>query len=178
METLTQLRDLRSRRRLRTSAIKPVPNRTTVAGSGTAATVTTEVGLYTIWSCAGVPFAQNADDRAGGAGALRRRRTDQSAAPPGNHAGVGQRHPADRPRQLLECRGVREAGRRAARVRVLRRRPLQERGLATQSLEAPGGRFIFDFAAFAPTSDITIELAGTGKTHACLVERSVLTLFR
>lgn len=31
---------------------------------------------------------------------------------------------------------------------------------ATQSLGGGGGRFIFDFSAFAPTSDITIELAG------------------
>lgn len=49
---------------------------------------------------------------------------------------------------------------------------------ATQSLEAPGGRFIFDFAAFAPTSDIIIELVGRLGTHACLVEKPVLALFR
>ena len=33
---------------------------------------------------------------------------------------------------------------------------------------------IFDFAAFAPTSDIAIELVGSTKTHTCDVERSVL----
>jgi len=50
---------------------------------------------------------------------------------------------------------------------------------ATSSLdEAGGGRFIFDFAAFAPTSDITIELVGRGATRTCLVEQSVLTMFR
>jgi len=49
---------------------------------------------------------------------------------------------------------------------------------ATQSLEAPGGRFIFDFAAFAPTSDITIELVGSSRTHSCLVEKPVLAMFR
>jgi hypothetical protein len=49
---------------------------------------------------------------------------------------------------------------------------------ATQSFEAPGGRFIFDFPAFAPTADITIELVGSSKTHSCLVERPVLALFR
>ena len=49
---------------------------------------------------------------------------------------------------------------------------------ATQSLEAPGGRFIFDFAAFAPTTDITIELVGSSKLHTCLVEKPVLALFR
>ena len=49
---------------------------------------------------------------------------------------------------------------------------------ATQALEAPGGRFIFDFAAFAPTSDITLELAGTSRTISCLVEKSVLARLR
>jgi hypothetical protein len=49
---------------------------------------------------------------------------------------------------------------------------------ATQALEPPGGRFIIDFAAFAPTSDITIELAGTTKSYSCLVERPVLASFR
>ena len=49
---------------------------------------------------------------------------------------------------------------------------------ATQSLDADGGRFIFDFSAFAPTEDITIELAGRARTRSCVVERAVLTLFR
>ena len=49
---------------------------------------------------------------------------------------------------------------------------------ATQAIEGAGGRFIFDFAAFAPTGDITLELAGTLRTQKCLVERHVLTLFR
>ena len=49
---------------------------------------------------------------------------------------------------------------------------------ATQALEAPGGRFIFDFAAFAPTSDITLQLAGTSRTISCLVEKSVLARLR
>ena len=38
--------------------------------------------------------------------------------------------------------------------------------------------FIFDFAAFAPTEDITIELVGRSRTETCLVERAVLTRFR
>jgi len=38
--------------------------------------------------------------------------------------------------------------------------------------------FIFDFSAFAPAEDITIELAGRARTQSCLVEDSVLTLFR
>ena len=49
---------------------------------------------------------------------------------------------------------------------------------ATQSLEAPGGRFIFDFAAFAPTSDIALELAGSSRTISCLVEKPVLARLR
>ena len=49
---------------------------------------------------------------------------------------------------------------------------------ATQSLEGGGGTFIFDFPAFAPTEDITIELAGRSRTETCLVARSVLTMFR
>jgi hypothetical protein len=49
---------------------------------------------------------------------------------------------------------------------------------ATQSLDAGGGRFIFDVAAFAPTEDITIELAGRARTESCLVEQPVLARFR
>ena len=49
---------------------------------------------------------------------------------------------------------------------------------ATQSLDDSGGRFIFDPSAFAPTEDVTIELVGRVKTHTCLVEKPVLTLFR
>jgi hypothetical protein len=50
---------------------------------------------------------------------------------------------------------------------------------ATQSLDdAGGGRFIFDFSAFAPTSDITIELDGRGGTRTCLIEQPVLMHFR
>jgi hypothetical protein len=49
---------------------------------------------------------------------------------------------------------------------------------ATQSLEAGGGKFIFDFAAFAPTEDIAIELVGRARTLTCVVEKPVLTMFR
>ncbi len=49
---------------------------------------------------------------------------------------------------------------------------------ASQTLDAPGGRFIFDFAAFAPTSDITLELAGSSRTIRCAVEKSVLARLR
>jgi hypothetical protein len=49
---------------------------------------------------------------------------------------------------------------------------------ATQSLDGGGGRFIFDFPAFAPTEDITIELAGRARTQTCLVDKTVLSKFR
>jgi hypothetical protein len=49
---------------------------------------------------------------------------------------------------------------------------------ATQALEPPGGRFIFDFAAFWPTTDITIELVGSRNTHTCFIAKPVLALFR
>ena len=49
---------------------------------------------------------------------------------------------------------------------------------ATQSLDGGGGRFIFDFPAFAPTEDITIELTGRARTQTCLVEKAILSKFR
>jgi hypothetical protein len=49
---------------------------------------------------------------------------------------------------------------------------------ATQSLDANGGRFIFDASTFAPTANLTIELVGRVKTHTCLIEKPVLTMFR
>jgi hypothetical protein len=48
----------------------------------------------------------------------------------------------------------------------------------TRTLDGGGGTFIFDFPAFAPTANITIELAGRSNTHACVVDRSVLARFR
>jgi hypothetical protein len=49
---------------------------------------------------------------------------------------------------------------------------------ATQSLDGSGGRFIFDFQAFAPTEDITLELTGSARTQTCLVDKSILAKFR
>ena len=49
---------------------------------------------------------------------------------------------------------------------------------ATRTLDGGGGTFIFDFAAFAPTANITIELVGSTRTQTCLVDRSVLGRFR
>jgi hypothetical protein len=47
-----------------------------------------------------------------------------------------------------------------------------------RALEPTGGKFTFDFAAFAPTADITIEVAGKVRTRSCIVEQPVLTMFR
>jgi hypothetical protein len=49
---------------------------------------------------------------------------------------------------------------------------------ATQSLDGSGGRFIFDFPAFAPTGDITIELTGRARTQSCVVDKGILAKFR
>jgi hypothetical protein len=49
---------------------------------------------------------------------------------------------------------------------------------ATQTLDAGGGTFIFDFATFAPTSGITIEMTGKAKTITCRVDAAVLARFR
>jgi hypothetical protein len=48
----------------------------------------------------------------------------------------------------------------------------------TQSLESGGGKFIFDFPAFAATEGIAIELAGRARTITCAVDKSVLASFR
>src|SRR5579872_3908077 len=49
---------------------------------------------------------------------------------------------------------------------------------ATQTVDEAGGRFIFDAAAFAPTSEITIELVGKSSTKTCRVPVDVLKSFR
>jgi len=49
----------------------------------------------------------------------------------------------------------------------------------TQSLESGGGgKFIFDFPAFAPTEDVMLELAGRARTLTCAIDKSVLGLLR
>ena len=47
-----------------------------------------------------------------------------------------------------------------------------------RSLNEGGGRFTFDYPAWAPTADITLDLVGGAKTISCLIEKPVLTLFR
>jgi hypothetical protein len=47
-----------------------------------------------------------------------------------------------------------------------------------RALEATGGKFTFDFAPFAPTADITVEVAGKTGTRTCTIDQSVLKIFR
>jgi hypothetical protein len=47
-----------------------------------------------------------------------------------------------------------------------------------RALDATGGKFTFDFAPFAPTADITIEVAGKQRTRSCRVNKTVLAGFR
>lgn len=50
---------------------------------------------------------------------------------------------------------------------------------ATQALEADGGgKFIFDYSPFAPTTDITLEFVGKARTITCTVDQATLALFR
>jgi len=48
----------------------------------------------------------------------------------------------------------------------------------TQSLEAGGGSFIFDFDAFAPTEDVTLDMIGRARTQSCLIDKGVLAQMR
>jgi hypothetical protein len=47
-----------------------------------------------------------------------------------------------------------------------------------RSLDNGGGRFTFDYPAFAATAPITIDLVGRTRTISCLVTQAVLTTFR
>jgi hypothetical protein len=49
---------------------------------------------------------------------------------------------------------------------------------ASQTLDSGGGTFIFDFAALAPTADVTLELVGRARTRTCLIDRTVLGRLR
>ncbi len=48
----------------------------------------------------------------------------------------------------------------------------------SQSIEAGVGTFIFDFAPFAPTEDISLEMTGKARTVSCVIEKSVLSSLR
>ncbi|MDR1990757.1 MAG: hypothetical protein LBQ09_11080 [Acidobacteriaceae bacterium] len=47
-----------------------------------------------------------------------------------------------------------------------------------RSLGSGGGRYTFDYPAFAPTSGITLELTGKTSTMSCVIDREVLAQFR
>ena len=47
-----------------------------------------------------------------------------------------------------------------------------------RALDADGGKFTFDFSAFAPTASIAIEVAGSARTRTCTVDQPVLAQFR
>jgi hypothetical protein len=49
---------------------------------------------------------------------------------------------------------------------------------ASQTLDAGGGTFVYDFAAFAPTAGLTLELAGRSTTVTCTVSAAVLRRLR
>jgi hypothetical protein len=49
---------------------------------------------------------------------------------------------------------------------------------ATQTLDGGGGTFIFDFAAFAPTGSLTIEVTGKGKSVTCAFDQPTLARMR
>ena len=49
---------------------------------------------------------------------------------------------------------------------------------ATQTIDGATATFIFDYAAFAPTGNVTIDLAGKIRHQTCLIERSVLARLR
>jgi len=47
-----------------------------------------------------------------------------------------------------------------------------------RSVEAGGGRFTFDYPAFAATAAVNLDLVGRVKTISCLISQSVLTQLR
>jgi hypothetical protein len=47
-----------------------------------------------------------------------------------------------------------------------------------RSLGQGGGRFTFDYPAFAATTDVTLELVGRAKTISCVIPKSVLLQMR
>ena len=48
----------------------------------------------------------------------------------------------------------------------------------SRSLSDGGGRFTFDYPAFAATTSVTLDLVGGTKTISCLIEQPVLAQFR
>jgi len=49
---------------------------------------------------------------------------------------------------------------------------------ATQSIDDGVGNFIFDFAPFAPTEEITLEMVGRARTLSCTIDTATLSAMR
>ena len=49
---------------------------------------------------------------------------------------------------------------------------------ATRTIDGTSGNFIFDFAPFAPTASITLDMVGKTRTQSCLVDRTALSRMR
>ena len=47
-----------------------------------------------------------------------------------------------------------------------------------RSFASGGGRFTFDYAAFAPTASVTLELVGQDRTLSCVISSAVLRQLR
>jgi hypothetical protein len=47
-----------------------------------------------------------------------------------------------------------------------------------RALSASGGRFTFDYTAFAPTADVTLQLIGQQRTLSCVLPQAVLRQLR
>ena len=47
-----------------------------------------------------------------------------------------------------------------------------------RSVSAEGGRFTFDYPAFAASADVTLDLVGQSKTISCRIPQAVLTTLR
>lgn len=47
-----------------------------------------------------------------------------------------------------------------------------------RSLDGRGGRFTFDYPAFAPTANVTLDMMGKARTITCLIDQATLRSFR
>jgi hypothetical protein len=47
-----------------------------------------------------------------------------------------------------------------------------------RSVDESGGRFTFDYPAFAANADVTLDLVGRVKSVSCLIDKAVLAQFR
>jgi hypothetical protein len=71
-----------------------------------------------------------------------------------------------------------ERGSKNPIARVVVRRGGKTLQPATTTMEANGGRFTFDYPAFAATGSLTLDLVGQAKTIACAIDQATLAGFR